>query len=543
MVEAKRVSQTEPAHSFLYDPWNLPSVEGVPDTDRLLHAVTQSLKYPFNGRQEEAFNQSFAERLLLLWGPPGTGKTTVLAGIILGYLEHAQATGRPVTIGIGASNYNAIDNVLVEVIDLVERRLSQVGDFALPVTIARVRGDHSQQPRDTRIVDVPRRSEAGAQLAERFQTSESCLVVGGTWMQLGKLCEASSGQGIPAAQWLDVLIIDEASQLRVAAAAAYYLLLKERAKVVLAGDHKQLGPIYGFEVREPGEGLFDCIFTYMQVAHGVPSVALDQNYRTNDEIAGWPRERFYHEGYHAFHPTRRLGITVPNYLSAPSGWPEQLPWSNLYLRLLDPALPVAVITYDAATYTLSNPIEAQMAAVLSYLYRHILEEQGVRPDDKEFWEQYLGIVTPHRAQMSSIRNKLVEAAGMPMNPPPFVDTVDRFQGLERDLMIASYTVADRDFVRAEEEFILNPRRFNVTLTRARSKFVMFVSDAIIQHLPTDADIARDAAHIQLFVENYCSTVDERIDLPFLENGSLVNVRCRLRGRMAAKPPSDKAYAG
>src|ERR1044071_2336032 len=144
MIEAKRVSQTEPAHSFLYNPGSLPPVDAVPDADVIFHTVTRSLKKPFNARQEAAFRRSFAERLLLLWGPPGTGKTTVLASIILGYLEHAQATGKPVVIGIGASNYNAIDNVLIEVIDLIERRLARVGNFTLPVIVARVRGDHSQ---------------------------------------------------------------------------------------------------------------------------------------------------------------------------------------------------------------------------------------------------------------------------------------------------------------------------------------------------------------------------------------------------------------
>ena len=117
-----------------------------------------------------------------------------------------------------------------------------------------------------------------------------------------------------------------------------------------------------------------------------------------------------------------------------------------------------------------------------------------------------------------------------MDPPPFVDTVDRFQGQERDLMIASYVVADRDFVAAEEAFILNPRRFNVTLTRARSKFIMFVSDAILQHLPADADVARDAAHLQLFAENYCTTIDEEIELPYFDGGRLTTMRCRLRGK-------------
>jgi len=188
-----------------------------------------------------------------------------------------------------------------------------------------------------------------------------------------------------------------------------------------------------------------------------------------------------------------------------------------------------VVSYGVHTSTLSNPFEAQMVTALALLYRRILGPSGQGPGDHEFWTEHLGIVTPHRAQMSTIRNLLVDAAGMPMDPPPFVDTVDRFQGQERDLMIASYVVADRDFVAAEEAFILNPRRFNVTLTRARSKFIMFVSDAVLQHLPADADVARDAAHLQLFAENYCTSVMEEVTLPYLESEKIREMTCRLRG--------------
>jgi superfamily I DNA and/or RNA helicase len=329
-------------------------------------------------------------------------------------------------------------------------------------------------------------------------------------------------------------VIDEASQVPVASAAAYFLLLREDGHVILAGDHKQLGPIYGFEMRDSVQGLFDCIFSYMQETHRKDPVALDRNYRTNTEISGWPKERFYSEGYEAFFPERRLEIALPPATgSPPDGWPENLPWSDLFLRILDPEIPVVVISYGVHTSTLSNPFEAQMVAALALLYRRILEQDGNGPGDQEFWAEHLGIVTPHRAQMSTIRNLLVDAAGMPMDPPPFVDTVDRFQGQERDLMIASYVVADRDFVAAEEAFILNPRRFNVTLTRARSKFIMFVSDAILQHLPADADVARDAAHLQLFAENYCTTIDEEIELPYFDGGRLMTMRCRLRGKQDA----------
>jgi hypothetical protein len=165
-------------------------------------------------------------------------------------------------------------------------------------------------------------------------------------------------------------------------------------------------------------------------------------------------------------------------------WPLP-PLGDLFLTLFDP-MPVTVVSYAGRPLPV-NPFEAQLVASLAYLYRCLWHRDGHGPDDQVFWADALGIVTPHRAQMATIRNLLVEAAGMPMDPPPFVDTVDRFQGQERDLMIASYVVADRDFVASEAAFILNPRRFNVTLTRARSKFIMFVSEAILHHLPSDAE--------------------------------------------------------
>lgn len=49
----------------------------------------------------------------------------------------------------------------------------------------------------------------------------------------------------------------------------------------------------------------------MQDAQQVSPTALDTNYRTNEEIAAWPRERFYTEGYKAFRPGRRLTLTLP----------------------------------------------------------------------------------------------------------------------------------------------------------------------------------------------------------------------------------------
>ena len=534
MTKRRRDQRTEPAHSLLHKPADLPPVTDPPDVASLLALVEGVRGQEYNERQREAFAGAFTQRLSLLWGPPGTGKTTVLAGVVLGCLEEAWRTGRPIRIGIGATNYNAIDNVLGAVAELLERRNVCTDGPHPPLALVRVRSESRSAPDDERIGDVARDSEEGLALANALNGPSESLIVGGTWGQLGRLAGTVAEGQREIARWFDVLLIDEASQMPVSDAAAYWLLLAESAKVMLAGDHKQLGPIYGFQMQDTANGMFDCVFTYLRETHAWPSVALDRNYRTNEVIAAWPKARFYSEGYEAFNPSRRLGIDLPDdTTSAPPGWPAALPWSPVFWRLLDPALPVTVVTYRLATYTLSNPFEAQLVTALVWLYRHALELGDMTVEPRHFWAEQVGIVTPHRAQMSQLRNLLVGAAGMPLEPPPFVDTVNRFQGLERDLMLASYAVADRDFVRSEEAFILESRRFNVALTRARSKFVLFVSDAVVQHLPSDMAVARDAAHLQLFVERYCSSVDEVVALPFVDNGARLTVECRLRGRRFA----------
>lgn len=530
MARRQPAPRTEPAHSLLYEPHNLlpPPIKNVAE---ILRTITPALNNPFNIRQQEAFAVAFNQRLSLVWGPPGTGKTTVLAGIILGYLANANAKQTPIRICVGASNYNALDNVLGEAAALYERYRQQQGGGET-IRFVRIRSDNARPPQNSLLEDVPRSSDEALTLAEGLESLESSVVIGGTWMQMGKLAERCQESKKPLMPWFDLLVIDEASQMNVPSASAYFLLLTETANVVLAGDHRQLGPIYSFAIREHQDGLFDCIFSYLNLTHRLTPVTLNENYRNNGEIAGWPSERFYENDLHAMFPQRRLDITLPEKgETPPAQWPEKLPWSSEYIKILNPDLPVVVINYAEGSFTLSNTFEAQTAAALACLYRYAVRNRGTfnrQEPWKEFWEQKLGIVTPHRAQIAAIRNKLVDGGGFPRQPAPMVDTVDRFQGLERDLIIASYTVADPDFVGKEDEFILSPRRFNVTLTRARSKFVMLISNAITQYLPADMEIATEAAHLQLFVEKY-SPVIEHIELPYVdERGREHRVACSLR---------------
>lgn len=531
---AKRsIKITEPAHSLMYAPGSLAAGKTFADTKQLYARVTPYLKDTFNEKQESFFHDAFRNRISLLWGPPGTGKTTVLAGTILGWIEHFTEEGIPLRVGIGSSNYNAIDNVLNEVLELINKRTALFGALACPVRVTRVRSISSAPPLSDQIEDIPSTSAMAQGFVNALKSDNpGIIIVGGTWQQLGRLAEKDRQDSEPIAEWLDLLVIDEASQVQVAAAAAYFLLLKSDGHVVFAGDDRQLGPIYGFQMKDSVQGLFDCIFTYMKDTHGITPVQLDSNYRTNVEISAWPGKRFYNNEYVAYTPEKRLDLITTPYRK-PSDWPEHLPWSDQFLNILDPECPVVVISYSAKTYTLSNPFEAQIVSALTLLYKKLVYAQQEGLSTKDFWTQKIGIVTPHRAQMASIRNLLVNVAGMTMNPPPFVDTVDRFQGQERDIILSSYVVTDPDFIASEDAFILSPRRFNVTLTRAKSKFIMLISDSLLQYLPSDPEVAREASHLQLFAEQYCKLIHIDIDMPFFERGELRSMKCKIRGRTRA----------
>jgi DNA replication ATP-dependent helicase Dna2 len=81
-----------------------------------------------------------------------------------------------------------------------------------------------------------------------------------------------------------------------------------------------------------------------------------------------------------------------------------------------------------------------------------------------------------------------------------VDTVERFQGQQRDVTIASYTVGDPEAIRDEEEFLMSLNRFNVTVSRARAKAIIFLPLEIVNHLPLDLEVLRESRLIKVSAE-------------------------------------------
>ena len=105
-------------------------------------------------------------------------------------------------------------------------------------------------------------------------------------------------------------------------------------------------------------------------------------------------------------------------------------------------------------------------------------------------EEAIGIIALYRAQVANIRRVLFEDeaisgwTGLPITTPLSVDTVDRFQGGERSVIIMSFaTTSEPEINSLRREFLTNGNRLNVALTRAQHKMILVGCVSALEHLP------------------------------------------------------------
>src|SRR5688572_13618300 len=125
-----------------------------------------------------------------------------------------------------------------------------------------------------------------------------------------------------------------------------------------------------------------------------------------------------------------------------------------------------------------------------------------------FWGAGVGVVTPHRAQQALVISGLQRMFGAAIPQSMIrdsVDTVERFQGQQRDVMIATFALGDPDAISDEDEFLLSLNRFNVMASRARAKLIVLVSRQVVDHLSADPEVLRGSALLKTFVETFCAS--------------------------------------
>ena len=141
-------------------------------------------------------------------------------------------------------------------------------------------------------------------------------------------------------------------------------------------------------------------------------------------------------------------------------------------RLIDPEKPV---TPGIPEHRGSHQECGSEADVISRVAFRMISRFGIKPDQ-------IAVISPHRAQNNALSARLSELLGADRDALPLIDTVERVQGAERDVILFGFTTSDRDHVMSE--FLNNPNRFNVVITRARKKLIVIGSRIFFSSIPS-----------------------------------------------------------
>jgi DNA replication ATP-dependent helicase Dna2 len=260
----------------------------------------------------------------------------------------------------------------------------------------------------------------------------------------------------------DVAVIDETSQMRVEAALMPMLRAQ---RWFFFGDRQQLPPVVQRPVADAAD---DSVFALLSKNGG--HTMLKTTYRLNDPLTHWPSENFYQGELVA----ARLNAGRRFTLKSPPARPA----------LLGPEPSMVRVEIEHEGNRVSSTEEAdEVAALIEEML-----EGGIPPGE-------IGVVVPFRAQAARVRNLLRFArfTKWPEIGKLTVDTVERFQGQEREAMIVSFVVSDDAFMDRLNNFLTYPQRLNVAVTRARTKVVLVHSVRFRKWLERNAAHGEDAA--------------------------------------------------
>lgn len=528
-------NEGSPVADVLWTPKELVSAEGRLDPPAVLSAL-QDAGLGLNESQRRAIQIACSRRLSLIWGPPGTGKSRTLHGLIVGASLSAGAD--PLRVLICGPTYTSVDNVLRPVRD-------DLAHFAGDVLVARIRSASRPREGTEPELDYPlaRRDPDPKVVAlrDRLVTRGGKTVVAATAQQVHNLLIMDQSPAVGSL--FDLIVIDEASQLDVGHAVLALAALAENGTIVVAGDHLQLPPIHKATAPVGLETMVGSIYSYFHEYHGIGHEMLDTNYRSNDVIVDFVKTAGYRTELTARYPRLRLGADAA-LQSRPHNWPAAVTWSPGLAALADPGSPISCFVYPEGRSSQWNHLEAEITAALVRLYwqspSSVLvdpdsPEAGSLPDAEHFFGQTIGIVTPHRAQQALVVTYIQRAF---VDSPAVtdelirdsVDTVERFQGQQRDIIIATFALGDPDSIGSEEEFLLSLNRFNVMASRARAKLIVLVSDEVSIHLARDPEVLRDSALLKRLVSTYCDHATE-LDLGY---GAAKGQTLPVRGRCMTK---------
>ena len=439
----------------------------------------EPMRFPWlNPTQEKAVNEVlWAKDVAIVHGPPGTGKTTTLVEAI------NETLMRESQVLVCAQSNMAVDWISEKLVDRGVNVLrignpTRVNDKMLGFTYERRFEAHPDYPQLWAIRKAIRElrknrkkgSESYHQKLERLKSRATELEIRINSELLGEArviaCTlVGSTHRLLEGMKFGTLFIDEAAQ---ALEAACWIPMRRASRVILAGDHCQLPPtVKSIAALRAGLGK-----TLMErIAENKPEVVtlLKIQYRMNEEIMRFSSDWFYHGEVESAPQIKYRSILEDD---SPITWIDTSNEENQVTIEGDDVVSGEKRDdmnfheqFVGESFGRINKAEADLTLLTLAEY---LTQVGKRRVLEESID--VGIISPYRAQVQYLKRLLKKYEFFkPYRRLISVNTVDGFQGQERDVILIS-------LVRSNDEgqigFLKDLRRMNVAMTRARMKLII-----------------------------------------------------------------------
>ncbi len=431
--------------------------------------VFQPMHFPYlNATQEDAVNRVLrAKDVAIVHGPPGTGKTTTLVEAI------RETLMRESQVLVCAQSNMAVDWISEKLVDRGINVLrignpTRVNDKMLSFTYERRFEAHPDYPHLWAIRKAIRelRGKRREKRGESFHQKLESLKSRATELEIRINNELFSEARVIACtlvgaanrlldgQKFGTLFIDEAAQ---ALEAACWIPMRRVSRVILAGDHCQLPPTVK-SIAALKAGLGKTLMERLVETHPEAVTLLKIQYRMNDDIMRFSSNYFY-DGQVESAPNVKyrgiLDLDVAMEWVNPSENSEYSEYSEKSFKE----------SFIGESFGRINKEEAELTLNTLQQYFERIGKQRLLDERID-----VGIISPYRAQVQYLRRLLMKREFFkPFRRQISVNTVDGFQGQERDIIVLS-------MVRSNDEgqigFLRDLRRMNVAITRARMKVII-----------------------------------------------------------------------
>lgn len=486
------------------------------DASTVLKHILSDLDEELNVSQREAILKSLTKQLNIIWGPPGTGKTKTASILLASRIHSNLKKEEPLRVLLTAPTYQAC-------IELFERSMPYIQKTAAVTTYAlqsssRTEFTKLKDQMDGSISkfilyqgqaekDNPENTLDQLRINIRQNNLNEISVVLAPVSGLNNFYKTGEDskkrpifEGI--GEYFDYIMLDEASQVDVGGSLGVLFGLTGSGQFTLLGDHLQMPPIHKVSPPSGIEHMVGSILEYFMERFEVEPSMLNVNYRSSKKIVDFIKTVGYGD------LTAHNEFVEIEYVSVPRGensFVGDIENDTLFPSLLNPRRETIAVTYRDGRSSQVNEFEAVLVAgtILEAYNNFDTKEDDF---DEWFWTKGIGVVTPHKAQKVAITTKLYEKFDKLYHKliSDSIDTVEKFQGGQRKLILVSFGVGDPDIIAQEEEFLLNLNRTNVAISRAESKVIVFISEDLIHHLPQDKEIIKTAKAIKSYTHQYCN---------------------------------------